>query len=288
MDSIKDILTARLPGQVVRAHLNNGSSGNESRQKTVVFPDVCICTTLPGGEKMGYIYASFYSDGSRVTERNEKDDYNPDYGMSHRCVCRIATDDKRHREFLWGESNLPSGTWAFSDYLTHFAGETTELEQRRIGAFVAARDWAAGISSNSWLFMHGPMGTGKTFLASAIVSALIGADIHARYEYVPDLIDQLRRGQGDGTYEDTVAHLRAVSVLVLDDLNAAKTTEWADGEILKLIDWRYRERAPLLVTTNVPLNEMEPRTLDRLMDRQISATIPMVWESFRRVNESRT
>ena len=279
MDSIKDILTAQRPGQVVRAHLNSGS--NPLRKAEL--PDVCICTTMPGGEKMGYIYASVYDDGSRITERLPNGTLNPDYGVSHRCVCRVAGDEQRHREFLWKEANLPHGTWAFSDYQTHFQDESPQLEQRRRGALIAAREWAAGISSNAWLFLYGPMGTGKTFLSGAIVSALIGANIHARYEYVPELIDLLRKGQGDGTYEDKVAHLKAVTVLVLDDLNAAKTTEWADGEILKIIDWRYRERAPLLVTTNVPTEQMEPRTLDRLMDRRMSVAVPMVWQSFRRM-----
>ena len=259
--------------------LNHGSKPSE---KVVYLPEKCICSVLPGGQRMGYIYATTYTDGSPIPMRLQKGGLNPDYGRAFPCACRRAEEAGLARDFLWQEANLPPGQWTFSSYLTDIPDETTAMQEARVAALDTVRAWASGQpKSTPWVFLYGPVGVGKTHLCCAAVAALVGADIHARYEYVPDLVDRLRSGQGDDSYAGTIAHLRNLQVLVLDDLNATKTTDWAEGEILKLVDWRYREHAPLLVTTNVELDQVEGRLLDRLTDRQLSSMMSMIWPSYR-------
>lgn len=231
---------------------------------------------------MGWIYPSYYTDGTEIPERLPNGLGNPDFGRAIMCACKVAEQEHRYGQFLRQEANLPMGEWTFSDYKTAFVGEPDAVLHARVAARDAVKAWATGRTKNAWLFLHGPAGTGKTHLAAAAVNALIGAGIHSRYEYVPELIDRLREGQRDNSYGEEIAHLKGVQVLVLDDLNATKSTEWAEGEVLKLIDWRYREQGPLLITTNVQLEDVEPRTLDRLCDRFLSKTVPMIWPSYRR------
>lgn len=244
-------------------------------------PQTCLCSAV-GGVKMGWIYPSYYTDGTEIPERLPNGLGNPDFGRAIMCACQVAEHEKRYGHFLRQEANLPVGEWVFSDYRTAFSGEPKAILDARIYARDTVKAWCSGRTENAWLFLHGPAGTGKTYLAATAVNALLGAKIQARYEYVPDLIDRLRAGQADNSYGEEIARLKGVQVLVLDDLNATRSTEWAEGEVLKLIDWRYRERGPLLVTTNVQLEDIEPRTLDRLCDRFLSKTIPMIWASYRR------
>lgn len=276
MDSIKDLLKARETGAV--RHLLRNTDETNSQERTPYVPDHCVCASLPGGEKMGWVYATHYTDGTPILRDNE--DWKPEYGEAFRCACGVAKDEKRYQAFLWREANIPpsrwSDQWSFSDYEC-----ASDLHQTAKDAVV---EWCSG-AGNRWCFLHGPVGTGKTHLACAAVAALVGGKVYARYEWVPELIDYLRIHQVDGLYEERIAQLRAVEALVLDDLNAVKQTEWAEGEVLKLIDWRYRERAPLLVTTNVLLHEIETRTLDRLQDWQLSKSVPMLFESYRSQRE---
>ena len=167
--------------------------------------------------------------------------------------------------------------WRFADYRRATSGQES--------AYAAVLEWASG-KGKPWLFLRGTPGTGKTHLSAAAVSALVGGGVAARYEYVPGLVDFLRAGQIDGRTEERIAQLQSIEALVLDDLAAssASDTEWARGEVLKVVDYRYRERAPLLVTTNsVDLGTWDPRLLDRLTDRWLSSEVLMVWESGRQV-----
>lgn len=233
-----------------------------------------------GEGKMGWIYPTHYTDGTLIPEALGSGGINPDYGKAVPCACSQAKQEQRYGAFLREQANLPVPprgrlAWTFSDYETPTADHLIAME--------TVRNWAAGTSPYRWVFLAGNPGTGKTHLCAAAVAALVGAGMYARYEYIPDLVDYLRLHQIDGGYEDRIAQLRAVEALVLDDLNAAQSAEtaWARGEILKLIDWRYREQAPLIVTTNGDTDQIEPRTLDRLMDRHLSRFEMMVWQSYR-------
>lgn len=250
------------------------TTSTASLGKQVYLPDVCVCQTLPDGRKVGWIYPTHYTDGTEIPGMHDNETPAPEYAKAVRCACGRAEDDDRLMEFLWKQAGIPAGPWRFTDYRVD--GEQMAYAKESVIA------WCSGQSDYQWLFMVGLVGTGKTHLCCAAVSALVGARIHVSYQWVPDLIDSLKRGFEDGSYEEQMAHLRNVEVLVLDDLGAVRPTEWADGEVLKLIDWRYREQAPLLVTTNVKLEQLEARTLDRLQDARLSRLVPMPWTTYRR------
>lgn len=118
------------------------------------------------------------------------------------------------------------------------------------------------------LVLLGPVGTGKTHTGIAAVQYL-AAYRGCSFAFAPvvELLDQLRPG-GDG--DALLARLCSVRVLLLDDLGAEKGSEWTTERLYLLVNRRWLEGRPTIVTTNVPADELEsaldPRLYSRLVD----------------------
>ena len=130
-------------------------------------------------------------------------------------------------------------------------------------------------NSASMVTLCGRNGTGKTHLMEALGHRLLGEDIAVRYAFVPDLLDALRGTYADDS-EDTAQAIfdsyQAAEVLLLDDVTEERVTEYAREQITRLVDGRYRAGNPLVVSTNLTLEQMGrtdlwgPRLADRLFD----------------------
>ena len=117
------------------------------------------------------------------------------------------------------------------------------------------------------------VGTGKSFFAGCIANALIDRDIPVLMTNIPSILNQLT-----GMFaEDRAAFISALddySLLILDDLGVERNTEYALEQMFLVIDSRYRSRKPLIVTTNLKLEEVKKppdlahaRIYDRIMER---------------------
>ncbi len=132
----------------------------------------------------------------------------------------------------------------------------------------------------------GGTGTGKTHLAVAILRGLVESGKAANYATatsqaifvtVPDLLLTIRDAfggdRGRQTEYDIVEKYVNVPYLVLDDLGAEKSTEWSIATLYVIIDARYRERKPTIVTTNLSLDRirdlLSPRIASRLSESQV-------------------
>lgn len=114
----------------------------------------------------------------------------------------------------------------------------------------------------------GTKGTGKTHLACGALKIMFEHhEMRGHFADVPALMKRYRAavaGRGEETTEHIDEQLRRVPVLVLDDLGVTKRTEFVDETIYALINHRYAEQKPLIVTTNVALDSLEERVSSRL------------------------
>ncbi|MFD0377287.1 ATP-binding protein [Streptomyces sp. NPDC127112] len=125
-----------------------------------------------------------------------------------------------------------------------------------------------GIAEGPSLLIVGPTGTGKTHQAYGAVRSLLAAGVRLRWEAVTaaDLYARLRPRPGLDA-ERELHTLARCPLLVLDDLGAAKGSEWAEELTYRLINHRYEYLRPTVLTTNLAIDDLRTALGDRVASR---------------------
>jgi DNA replication protein DnaC len=125
---------------------------------------------------------------------------------------------------------------------------------------------------SGWLVLQGPPGTGKTHLSAAIANARLSAGHSAQFVTAPDLLDYLRAAYAPDSkvkYDKVFDAVRTTPLLVLDDLGAQSSTSWAQEKLFQLLNYRYNAGLPTVITTNLTLEEQDPRIRSRMLDPRL-------------------
>ena len=208
----------------------------------------------------------------------------PDFGKLQMCTCRNRDVADQVRERLFSMSHL--------DELKELTFETFEARGRKgLGdlhatsiemAFNQSRVYAQSL--NGWLLLEGPYGCGKTHLAAAIANFAVEMGVPTLFLTVPDLLDMLRFAYGaeDTTFEQRFDEIRNAKLLVLDDFGTQNATGWAQEKLFQIINYRYINKLPMVVTTNLSLSEIEGRIRSRLQDPELVSDVRMKAPDYRR------
>jgi len=126
-------------------------------------------------------------------------------------------------------------------------------------------------------YLHGVPGTGKTVmglfglieLAQPRINQMkknkysyerceeILSDDFMAFKSVPDLLFDIKQTFRDTSLTDPISWYRKTPYLMLDDIGAEKSTEWAAEQLTYLIDYRMGCELPTIVTSNYSLEELE-------------------------------
>ncbi|WP_411088344.1 ATP-binding protein [Streptomyces sp. 061-3] len=123
-----------------------------------------------------------------------------------------------------------------------------------------ATDWARKVThaprDTRSLLLVGPVGTGKTYYGYAALRAVAetGARMMWKSYTAANLFAHLRPRSGIETETEYQAIAKA-PLLFLDDLGAAKLTDWTEEVTYRLINDRYEKCLPGIFTSNVPPGE---------------------------------
>ena len=134
-----------------------------------------------------------------------------------------------------------------------------------------AREFAA--APVGWLVLLGPNGCGKTHLAAAIANQRLAQGQPAFFVVVPDLLDHFRSAYSPESkiaYDELFETVRSTPLLILDDLGSQSSTPWAQEKLYQILNHRYNARLATVITSNLSLEDIEPRLACRMADPSLS------------------
>ena len=118
------------------------------------------------------------------------------------------------------------------------------------------------------LCLLGNPGTGKTFFCAAAANWLLEKGQEVYYMNIRRFFEALQKaiGAGKNQYEE-INKVSQKAILILDDLGASRNNDWQKEVILDLIDQRYSNEMPTIITSNLSFGEMSSVFDDRIERR---------------------
>ena len=171
--------------------------------------------------------------------------------VARACECRIA----RRAERMLEHAHIPKRYehCSLDSYESGFRGANRSLG----AAHLRARKFVDGFpveTAGTGLLLTGSIGVGKTHLAVGILQSLV-VERGARglfYDY-RDLLKQVQNSYNNSVSATELEVLRPVfeaDVLVLDELGAAKPSDWVWDTVAHILNTRYNDRRTTIITTN--------------------------------------
>jgi DNA replication protein DnaC len=214
----------------------------------------------------------------------------PDFGRLEICSCRQGQVSQQIHQRLFSISNLAN--------LQHLTFDNFQ-PRGRVGlgpwqadslerAFNQAQQFSQ--KSEGWLLLQGGYGCGKTHLAAAIANFTVSIGVPTLFITVPDLLDALRFTYQDpqSTFEERFEEIRTAPLLILDDFGTQNATSWAQEKLFQIMNYRYINRLPLVVTTNLLLEQIEGRIRSRLEDPELVTRVFIQAPDYRRPTDDTT
>ena len=137
--------------------------------------------------------------------------------------------------------------------------------------------WEQMKEGNHGLLLWGKVGTGKSYFAGCIANALMEQEIPVRMTNFALILNDLAASfEGRNEYIDRLCRY---PLLIIDDFGMERGTEYGLEQVFNVIDSRYRSRKPLIVTTNLTMDELEhPQDTPhaRIYDRLLEMCVPVL------------
>ena len=145
--------------------------------------------------------------------------------------------------------------------------------------------WELMKAENHGLILWGSVGTGKSYFAGCIANALMEKEVSVCMTNFALILNDLAASYKDRN--EYISRLCSFPLLILDDFGMERDTEYGLEQVYNVVDSRYRSGKPLIVTTNLTLEELqnpEDTAHARIYDRLTEMCCPVciMGENFRK------
>lgn len=149
-----------------------------------------------------------------------------------------------------------------------------ETNSGRIAAALFAKFY---VSSFAEILEHGRsatfvgnMGTGKSFLASAIAIELLRGNYSVHYTTVQQAIRRVKGTWGDlktETEDDAIAAMTTPDLLILDEVGVQFGSDFERQLLFDILNKRYSTPLPTILISNIPASGLKKYLGERVTDR---------------------
>lgn len=172
-------------------------------------------------------------------------------------LTKLEIERKKNMERLYTLSGMSSRlrNYNFENYKVCNENKTAYFKAKK---YVA--DLLSGNKSNS-LFITGNIGTGKTHLAASIANELIKNGQPVIFGTLINLLTEVKDSYSiDGEYESKIINKYSkIGLLIIDDLGKERPSEWTLEKLFTIINNRYENNLPVIITTNYNRKKLRER-----------------------------
>ena len=125
-------------------------------------------------------------------------------------------------------------------------------------------------NNGTGLYLYGGVGCGKTHLAVSILKRVMGLNKKVLIYKASSLYDEYRQTYSFSNEENGdqfLKRLRKADLLIIDDLGTDKFDDKFSLFLYKIIDTRYNDMSPLVITSNFNLSQLSTVLDSRITDR---------------------
>jgi DNA replication protein DnaC len=129
------------------------------------------------------------------------------------------------------------------------------------------------VKNHEHIFVLGPTGVGKSFVACALAQKACRDGYSAYYARAAALFRDLEIARADGSFRTLLARLSRIDVLVIDDWAMAPMKEQERRDVWEICEDRYQARS-MILTSQMPVSKWheqigDPTVADGILDRMV-------------------
>lgn len=218
------------------------------------------------------------------------------YEVFRECECHIAERLQNNRNFAKIPKNYENvrldgiTTELYSDANSK---KTIDAIKKLMAKYLESFKAADGANGTGFYFYSHVKGSGKTNMAIGLLNEIAemnkssdGNFISYRFATVGEILNTIKdsfdktdfaeRESKSESRQKLIHDLSTVDLLVLDDFGMEKVTEWVNETIYNVVNARYIERLPIIVTSNFSIEESkyDERITNRLKEMCFSLHFP--------------
>ena len=145
----------------------------------------------------------------------------------------------------------------------------TQISDAMAAVMQYVEDLEKNIKSGRGLILMGPVGTGKTSAAIAVLQYGLQRDYGGMFIGMSSLLDTIftTKEKNRDEWVEFERRLRETTLLVIDDLGTEKPDGWVQIKLDAIISERYNRMKPVIVTTNLDAIGLKNTYTERIIDR---------------------